>query len=179
VIGLVPHQIVTESLVYTIARGDIPDTGRDILKAVVVSRYRPGRIATALVHGFGFTSGAIAGSVSHDAHNIVAVGVGDDDLCSAISLVIGTGGGLAAVNGDTTALLPLPCAGLMSTDPYEGVYRSFRALEELVEEMGGIDRAFMHLSFLSLPVIPRLRITERGLFDVETSGEVPIFPGNA
>jgi adenine deaminase len=175
VIGLIPHQIVTESLVYPIASGDIPDTGRDILKAVVISRYRPGRIATGLVNGFGLASGAIAGSVSHDAHNIVAVGVGDNDLCSAISLVIGAGGGLAVVNGDTAGLLPLPCAGLMSTEPYEKVYRSFRTLEDLVKEMGGIDQAFMHLSFLSLTVIPKLRITERGVFDVERSTEVPLF----
>jgi adenine deaminase len=175
VIGLIPHQIVTESLVYPLASGDVPDTCRDILKAVVVSRYRPGKVATGLVHGFGLVSGAIAGSVAHDAHNIVAVGVGDSDLCSAISLVIEAGGGLAGVNGNTKVLIPLPCAGLMSTDPFEQVYRSFRTLEDLVKEMGGIDQAFMYLSFLSLTVIPRLRIAEQGLFDVERSTEVPLF----
>jgi adenine deaminase len=175
VIGLVPHQIITESLIIEIVPDNLPDTRRDILKVVVCSRYHPGRIAAGLVHGFGLNSGAIAGSVSHDAHNIVAVGASDVDLCTAISLVIAAGGGLAAVNGDTTTLLQLACAGLMSTNPYEQVYRSFKALEHQVADMGGIDQAFMYLSFLSLTVIPRLRITDRGLFDVETVSHVPVF----
>jgi adenine deaminase len=175
VIGLVPHQIITESLVYDIAPGDIPDSRRDILKVVVCSRYHPGRIAAGLVHGFGLNSGAIAGSVSHDAHNIVAVGVDDGDLCKAISMVIRSGGGLVAASGDTVTQLPLACAGLMSINPYEQVYRSFQNLEQHVSEMGGIDQAFMYLSFLALTVIPRLRITDRGLFDVDNFIHVQLF----
>jgi adenine deaminase len=175
VIGLVPHQIITRRLSYHIEPGDIPDTKRDILKTVVCSRYRRGRVATGLVHGFGITSGAIAGSVSHDSHNIVAVGAGDDDLIRAIALVIRNRGGLVVVSGSDSTILPLGCAGLMSIRPYEEVGDSLRGLIRHVEEIGGTEDSFMHLSFLTLSVIPSLRITERGLFDVDRYTDVPVF----
>ncbi len=176
VIGLVRHQIVTEHLTLPLEPGAVPDTDRDILKTVVCNRYTPGRFGTGLVHGFGFSSGAIAGSVSHDAHNIVAAGVGDADICRAISLVIGSGGGLAVVDGSHESLLPLECAGLMSVRPWEEVDTGLRKLNDKVEYLGGDRDAFMHLSFLALTVIPHLRITDRGLFDADAFRDIPVFP---
>jgi len=175
VIGLIPHQIVTDHLTIPLEPGDIPDTDRDILKAVVCNRYSAGRFGTGLVHGFGFRSGAIAGSVSHDAHNIVAVGVGDDDICRAVSRIIGAGGGLVVVDGRREFLLPLECAGLMSIRPWEEVDAGLRELNRYVKRIGGIEEAFMHLSFLALTVIPHLRITDRGLFDADAFRDIPVF----
>jgi adenine deaminase len=175
VIGLVPHQIITRRLLCHIEPGVLPDLKRDILKAVVCSRYREGRVGTGLVHGFGITSGAIAGSVSHDSHNIVAVGARDADIIRAIDLVVRNRGGLVVVSGTDSTILPLRCAGLMSIQPYEEVCDSLRCLNRHVEEIGGREESFMYLSFLALPVIPSLRITERGLFDVDRFTNVPLF----
>jgi adenine deaminase len=179
VIGIVPHQIMTRRLSVPVKPGQIPDLKRDILKAVVCSRYRQGRIGTGLVHGFGITSGAIAGSVSHDSHNIVATGSGDDDIIRAIELVIRNRGGLVVVSGKDSTILPLEVAGLMSIRPYEKVCDTLRGLNRHVEEIGGIEDSFMYLSFLALTVIPSLRITERGLFDVERFSDVTVFPGGS
>jgi adenine deaminase len=158
---------------------NIPDISRDILKAVVCSRYRAGKIGTGLVHGFGITSGAIAGSVSHDSHNIVATGSGDDDIIRAIELVIRNQGGLVVVSGKDSTILPLEVAGLMSIRPHEEVCNTLRGLNQHVEEIGGMEDSFMYLSFLALTVIPSLRITERGLFDVDRFSDVPVFSGKS
>jgi adenine deaminase len=165
VIGLVPNQIITESLLYEIDAGNIPDTDRDILKTVVCSRYRDHRTGVGLVHGFGITEGAIAASISHDSHNIVATGASDDAILRAIALVIQNNGGMAAVSGEGATVLPLACAGLMSVQPYEDVVDALDRLAAHGERMGAIRDPFMYLSFLALTVIPALRITDRGLFD--------------
>ncbi|NTV00686.1 MAG: adenine deaminase, partial [Methanoregulaceae archaeon] len=175
VIGIVPDQIMTIPLVYEILPDEVPDTDRDLLKVVVCSRYHPGRIATGLVHGFSLTEGALAGSVSHDAHNIIAVGVSDDDICGAMRRVIEAKGGLAVVSDARVSLLSLSCAGLMSIKPYEQVYRDLKSLKRHLREIGAIDQAFMYLSFLALTVIPHLRITDRGLFDVDTFTHIPVY----
>jgi adenine deaminase len=175
VIGLIPHQIATRHLICSIDQGIVPDTERDILKVVVCNRYRAGRIGIALVHGFGLSAGAIASSVSHDAHNIIAAGVEDQDICRAISLVIGSGGGLAAVDGKRESLLRLACAGLMSVKPYEKVCEELEALNTHVDLKGGIENSFMYLSFLALTVIPSLRVTDKGLFAVEAFRSIPVF----
>ena len=177
VIGLVPHQIMTKRLSFPVESTEISDLDRDILKAVVCSRYRKGKIGTGLVHGFGITTGAIAGSVSHDSHNIIAVGAEDDAIIRAIALVLRNRGGLVVVSGDTATVLPLECAGLMSIRPYEEVHASLASLNRHVREIGGIGDSFMYLSFLTLSVIPSLRITERGLFDVDRFADVPVFSG--
>src|SRR5690606_15112949 len=145
------------------------------LKAVVCSRYQEGRVATGLVQGFGIMSGAIAGSVSHDSHNIVAVGSGDADIIRALSLVIRNSGGLAVTSGDDATVLPLECAGLMSVRPYEEVGELLDQLNRHAREIGGIEDSFMYLSFLALSVIPHLRITDRGLFDTHSFSYVPVF----
>ncbi|MDD1681693.1 MAG: amidohydrolase family protein, partial [Methanoregula sp.] len=137
VIGLVPHQIITEPLEYLVDARAVPDLGRDILKVVVVNRYRPGPCGVGLVHGFGFSGGAIASSVSHDTHNIVAVGTSDPEILWAIDEVIKARGAMVAVRGNTRTILPLDCAGLMSTLPYPQVASRLAELGRTTGLMGG------------------------------------------
>jgi adenine deaminase len=175
VIDLVPGQILTRGLEMEVDGASLPDTGQDILRAVVVERYRRGGYGIGLVHGFSLQEGAIAGSISHDAHQIVAVGADDAAIARAIAEVIRSGGALVAVSGDRVTRLPLPVGGLMSTAPYQEVVEGLGALNAHAEEMGSIKDPFMYLSFLALTVIPELRLTERGLVDVERGARVPLF----
>lgn len=175
VIGLVPGQIITKELQFEIQSAILPDYDQDVIKTTVCSRYCPGINMTGLVHGFSFDHGAIAGSVSHDAHNIIAAGTSDKEIQKAIAAVISQNGGLAAVNGGTVTTLPLQNAGLMSTGPYEEVVEQLGMLHAATREMGGINDPFMYLSFLCLPVIPELRLTTQGLFSVEKFECVPLF----
>jgi adenine deaminase len=130
-----------------------------------------------LVRGFGFLKGAIASSVAHDAHNLIAVGTSDDEILRAIGAVIRMQGGMAAVTGEQEACLPLDFGGLMSTLPYPDVAARLQELHVFTKAMGGIDDPFMYLSFLSLTVIPSLRITDRGVFDAAEFRDVPLFTG--
>jgi adenine deaminase len=177
VIGFVPGQIVTTSLRYEIEGKNIPDIGRDILKVVVCNRYGTGKCGVGLVHGFSFRQGAIAASISHDTHNIVACGVTDEEILLAISSVIRAQGGMAAVTGTSAMVLPLDCAGLMSSHPYEDVVSRLDYIGTVTREMGGIENPFMYLSFLALTVIPALRVTDRGVFDCGEFRDVPLFMG--
>ena len=175
VIGIVPGQIVTRDLRYTVDATAIPDTDRDVLKAVVTDRYRAGGSGVGLVQGFGLHEGALAGSVSHDSHNIVAVGVDDGEIIRAIGEVVRLGGGLVVVSGDDVTTLPLECAGLMSALPHEEVVGCLGALREHARRLGAVENPFMYLSFLALTVIPEVRVTERGVFDVLAFEDVPLF----
>ena len=175
VIGLIPHQILTRSLRFPVVAQGIPDLIRDILKLVVCSRYRDKESSAGLVHGFSLKRGAIASSISHDAHNIIAVGTSDKEIQKAIDAVIRSGGGMVAVLGDSTTLLPLECGGLMSRLPYPEVVQQLKDLHRVTESMGSINDPFMYLSFLALTVIPTLRITDGGLFDVHEYANVPLF----
>jgi adenine deaminase len=175
VIGLIPGQIVTRTLHYTLDPVQVPDLSRDLLKVIVISRYKPGNIGIGLVHGFGFNSGAIAGSVSHDSHNIIAAGVEDRDIIAALDEVIRSEGALAVVSGKEKTVLPLAFAGLMSVRPYEEVADGLSRLHNHTADMGSIPDPFMYLSFLALTVIPHLKITDRGLFDVDTFQHIPLF----
>ncbi len=175
VIGIVPHQIITESLQFDLDAQKIPDLDRDILKVVVCNRYGTGACGIGLVHGFCFSCGAIASSVAHDAHNLIAVGTSDAEILRAITDVIRMQGGMAAVAGKERVSLPLDCGGLMSTLPYPDVVQRLAALHAVTRRWGGIEDPFMNLSFLSLTVIPSLRITDRGLFDVAKFSDVPLF----
>jgi len=175
VIGLVPLQIITTSLRYPVAAKDIPDFSRDILKVVICNRYRDTGCGVGLVHGFSLKRGAIASSISHDAHNIIAVGAGDGEILSAIQEVICSRGAMVAVTGESKTILPLDCGGLMSTLPYRKVVAQLQDLREATEKMESISDPFMYLSFLALTVIPALRITNRGLFDVGELCDVPLF----
>ncbi|MDD1666055.1 MAG: adenine deaminase [Methanomicrobiales archaeon] len=177
VIGLVPGQIATRELRYEVRGRELPDTGRDILKIVACDRYGRGGVGVGLVHGLGLASGAIASSVSHDAHNILAAGASDGEIARAIREVASRDGGMAAVSGERATVLPLECAGLMSAEPFEKVAGRLGELDREVASLGGIPRSFMQLSFLALPVIPELRITPRGLFDATSFRRVDLFPG--
>lgn len=173
VIGLVPHQIVTESLRRKWNGASRSDD--DILKVVVCNRYGRGTRGVGLVHGFNFRDGAIASSIAHDAHNIVAVGTSDEAIIRVIAEVVKMQGGMSAVSGKETVSLPLDCGGLMSTLPYEEVAERLLSIHSITKKIGGIEDPFMYLSFLSLTVIPALRITDRGVFDCGEFKDVPLF----
>jgi adenine deaminase len=147
----------------------LPDTGRDILKLAVIERHRAtGNIGRGLVTGFGLKRGALASSIAHDSHNIVAVGTSDEDILAAVREVERLQGGLvAAAGGKVLASLGLPIAGLLSAEPLETVVAGLERLEKVARELGTtLPSPFATLSFLALPVIPELRLTDLGLVDV-------------
>ncbi len=144
----------------------LSDIDSDILKIVVVNRYKQAKPQVALVKGFGLKQGAIAGSVAHDSHNIIAVGTNDNDILQAINLVIKERGGMVAVNKDLEYVLPLPIAGLMSNQPGEKVAELYKTINKVAKGWGSTLHApFMTLSFMALLVIPELKIGDKGLFD--------------
>ncbi len=170
IIGALDGQLITEKINYTPLLQNnnwITNPADDILKIVVVNRYKASPIAKAFIKNFGLTTGAIASSVAHDSHNIVAVGADDESLAKAINLVIQQQGGLSAVSPLGEEVLPLPVAGLMSNlDGYK-IAEDYTKLDKKVkEEMGSKLRApFMTLSFMALLVIPHLKLSDKGLFD--------------
>ncbi|MBC7262928.1 MAG: adenine deaminase [Chloroflexi bacterium] len=181
VIGVIPDQIVTEALVEEIKVENglaVADTERDILKLAVVERHlASGNIGLGFVKGFGLKRGALASSVAHDSHNLIVLGTNDEDMMVAARQVIQMGGGLAAASeGAVLASLPLPIAGLMSRDSVESVNSQMQRLLAVARELGSsLHDPFMSLSFLSLPVIPALKLTDRGLVDVTQFKFVPLF----
>jgi adenine deaminase len=151
---------------------------RDILKIAVIERHQgTGNAGLGFVRGFGLKRGAIASSVAHDSHNIIVVGTNDVDMMAAARGVAAMGGGLAAVeNGAVRARLPLPIAGLMSDQPLEVVREEMEKLLAVAQEIGSqLHDPFMALSFLALPVIPALKLTDQGLVDVNRFEFVPLF----
>ncbi len=147
----------------------IPDPDRDILLLTVVNRYRPTQPALAFIQGFGLKQGALASSVAHDSHNIIAVGTDADLICKAVNTVITSKGGIAAATLNGVELLPLPIAGLMSDLDGDEVAERYAALDSLAKQMGSELRApFMTLSFMALLVIPNLKLSDQGLFDSRT-----------
>jgi adenine deaminase len=175
VIGLQKGQISTRMDQVAVDGNSLPDAEHDILTLLVCSRYRPGRYGVGLVHGFGLQEGALATSVAHDAHNVVAVGADHHSLRRAVEDVVSHNGGMAVVSAENGWFLPLDCAGLMSSHPFEQVAEKFHAMEDQILHMGGIKQAFMYLSFLTLTVVPELRLTEQGLYDVASRSRVPLF----
>ena len=158
----------------------VSDTGRDILKMIVVDRHgRSGRVGLGLVNGFGLKSGAIAGSVSHDSHNIIAVGTNDTDIICAVNRVGEMNGGLVAVfEGAVMTELALPIGGLMSLEPAFVVAGLLRNLEAAAKGLGtAMEHPFATLSFMSLSVVPELKLTCAGLVDVNEFRIVPLFSG--
>lgn len=142
------------------------DPDRDLLKLAVVNRYRQAPPAVAFVRGFGLRRGAIASSVAHDSHNIVAVGASDAELSQAVNRIVEHRGGLAAVTSDAREVLPLPVAGLMTTEDGHRAAARYGRLNAAAAAMGSPLRSpFMTLSFMSLLVIPALKLSDRGLFD--------------
>jgi len=142
------------------------DVSRDILKIVVVNRYKKAPIAKAFIKNFGLKSGALASSVAHDSHNIVAVGVSDESLSRAVNTVIAEKGGISLADDNTERKLALPIAGLMSVEDGYRVAETYTEMDSLAKQMGsGLRSPFMTLSFMALLVIPRLKLSDLGLFD--------------
>jgi adenine deaminase len=173
VIEAVKGQIITRSLIENVEvnEGYIQsDPSRDLLKLVVIERHKAtGNTGLGLVKGFGLKQGALASSVAHDSHNIVAVGVTDEDIFEAVKAIQKMQGGLVAVKkGEVVASVPLPIAGLLSKEPLESVVNQEEKLIEWAKSLGCVLPApFATLSFLALPVIPDLRLTDKGLVDVK------------
>ncbi|MBU3665138.1 MAG: adenine deaminase [Chthoniobacterales bacterium] len=158
----------------------VADPSRDLLKIAVVNRYKDAPPAVAFVRGIGLKSGAIASSVAHDCHNIVAVGASDDDLARAVNLIIANQGGISAVGPDGLQdALPLPVAGLMSDGFAEDVASGYTRLTKMARELGSpLHAPYMTLSFLALLVIPALKLSDLGLFDGNKFQFVSVFTGN-
>jgi len=169
VIQALEGQVYTERLTLEPAsdRGAaVPDMGRDLLKIAVVNRYEDRPPAVGFIRGFGLEEGAIASSVAHDSHNIVAVGASDEAICRAVNLLIDSRGGLVATGKGREAVFPLPVAGLMSDQPFEKAAAAYLALDRMARDLGSpLSAPFMTLSFMALTVIPRLKLSDRGLFD--------------
>ncbi|MBV5307446.1 MAG: adenine deaminase [Desulfobulbaceae bacterium] len=152
------------------------DPQADLLKILVHNRYRPAPPAIGFVRGFGLKQGAMASSIAHDSHNIIAVGASDIDLARAVNLLCESGGGICFVNGNDERTMDLPVAGLMGLDSCESMAASCQAIERLVSDNGcPLQTPFMTMSFLALPVIPALKITDRGLFDGERFALTDLF----
>jgi adenine deaminase len=167
IIEVVPGQIVTRKRREKIRV--IPDLDRDILKLVVVERHRAtGNIGLGLVSGFGLKRGTLASSIAHDSHNIIAVGTNDEDIFTAIKEIERLQGGLViAADGNVLASLALPIAGLLSDQPLEVVVNKLERLEEIATELGTtLVSPFATLSFLALPVIPEIRLTDLGVVEL-------------
>jgi len=180
VIGIVPDQIVTDSLTDE-PRLDgakaVSDPDRDLLKIAVVERHLgTGRVGLGFVRGFGLRSGALASTVAHDAHNVVVVGVKDDDMLRAVRRLADSGGGVVVVDsGIVKAELKLPIAGLLSDASLDEVISSSRACVEAARALGcELPSPFQTMAFLALSVVPRLKITDRGLVDVDRFELVPL-----
>lgn len=170
VIHCIDGRLITQSMpaTPTVKHGNIvSDTKRDILKMVVINRYQQSAPAIAFIHNTGLKQGAIASSVAHDSHNIVAVGTSDEDIAAAVNMLIECGGGVVAYSPASSVLLPLPVAGLMS--PHNGyhVAAAYEQADALAHQWGcTLQAPFMTLSFMSLVVIPELKLSDKGLFDV-------------
>ena len=181
VIGVVPNQIVTESLEMECKIQDgfvVHDLEKDIAKLFVVERHRAtGNIGRGLVKGFGIKRGAMASSIGHDSHNIIVVGVNDSDIFKAVTTINKMGGGVAIVNdGTVLESLELPIAGLMSNKPLEFVSARTKSLNEAAKTLGiTLNDPLMTLAFMALPVIPSLKLTDRGLVDVAKFKHVELF----
>jgi len=179
-IGLVPDQVVTESVEVEPATVDgfaVADTVNDLAKIAVIERHLgTGRIGHGFVHGSGLQRGALASTVAHDAHNIVVVGMNDDDMTRAVERLGELGGGIVVVDGgEVKAELPLPVAGLLADAPLDEVIAKSLACNDAARELGWSGATpFLTLSFLGLSVIPSLKITDRGLVDVDSVQIVPL-----
>ena len=144
----------------------ISSVEEDVLKMSVVNRYNNSKPAIAFIKNIGIKSGAIASSVAHDSHNIIAVGTTDKDLCRAVNALIDSKGGIAVINGEEELILPLPVGGIMSAEDVYTVAEKYSALDKKTKELGSqLLAPFMTLSFMALLVIPALKLSDKGLFD--------------
>lgn len=171
VIEALEGQLVTNERVEVASIKDgnlVSNVEKDLLKMAVVNRYQNEKPAIAFVKNFGLKTGAIASSVAHDSHNIIAVGVSDEAICQAVNLLINNKGGIAAVSHSEEKILPLPVAGIMSDKSGETVGKQYEALDTMAKQLGStLSAPFMTLSFMALLVIPALKLSDKGLFNGE------------
>lgn len=171
VIEAIEGQLVTDELQYPakiVAGNIVSDTDNDVLKLAVVNRYEPkADIAIAFIKNFGLKQGAIASTVGHDCHNIIAVGTDDESICKAVNALVASEGGVCAVSADgEISVMPLPVAGLMSLDDAQTAAAAYTKVDRKAKELGTTLHApFMTLSFMALLVIPALKLSDKGLFD--------------
>ena len=169
IIEVIDDQIVTKHMIARPLVDNnliVSDTKRDILKIIVLNRYSQSIPAIGFVHGFNLQYGAIASTVAHDSHNIIAVGTSDEAICKAVNHLIEAQGGIVAFNGSENFILPLPVAGLMSLENGYEVARKYKMLDKMAKESGTkLSSPFMTLSFLALLVIPELKLSDKGLFN--------------
>jgi adenine deaminase len=166
VIGTIDGEIVTDKLIVNAKK--LPNVKKDILKIAVINRYKKAKPAIGFIKNFGLKKGAIGSSVMHDSHNIGVVGVDDESICKTANEIIKDKGGLAVFDGRQMHSLPLPFAGLMSGERGELVAKKYKKLSSLARSLGcGLHSPFMTLSFMGLLVIPHLKISDKGLFDVD------------
>jgi adenine deaminase len=164
---LVTNNIEADSLI--VDGNLVSNTATDVLKMTVVNRYKNETASIAFIKNFGIKEGAIASSVGHDSHNIIAIGVSDEAICKAVNLIIENKGGVCAVTKTTEKVVALPVAGIMSDQPAEIIGNAYAALDAMAKEMGSTLRApYMSLSFMALLVIPSLKLSDKGLFDGNT-----------
>lgn len=184
VIGIIPDSIVTQKLLIPLKATEGPEgrelkaaPGEDILKIAVMERHKAtGRYAVGLVKGMGLKRGAVASTVSHDSHNLMVIGVDDDMMAEAVNYLSAQGGGIVAMDGQRTEYLPLQIGGLMSTGDIKSVAGCHKSLAGFIRDMGSmLESPFLTMSFLALPVIPELRLTNRGLVDVNKFDFVDLF----
>ncbi|WP_370390947.1 adenine deaminase [uncultured Winogradskyella sp.] len=162
-------ELITKELVEpaTISNHNlVSNTNTDVLKMAVVNRYKNAAPAIAFIKNFNLKEGAIASSVGHDSHNIIAVGVSDEAICKAVNLIIEQKGGICAISDSGSKILPLPVAGIMSDQDASSVGQQYAALDTMAKEMGStLTAPFMSLSFMALLVIPSLKLSDKGLFN--------------
>ena len=179
VIRAIDGHLITEEMFKkpTIQHGQaVSDPEKDLLKLVVVNRYTPAPPAVAFVTGFNMKRGAAGSSVAHDSHNIIAVGVEDNDIAAAINAIISSKGGLSFNCGTSSTIMPLSIAGLMSDKDGYAVTNDYKGLDRLVKQAGStLTAPYMTLSFLALLVIPELKLSDKGLFNGKTFSFVDLF----
>jgi len=172
IIHAIDGELITEKAHVTLPNQNgqsIVDLDNDLLKIAVINRYQKAPIAISFIKGFGLKSGAIASSVAHDSHNVIVVGVDDKSMAKAVNQLVKSKGGLAAVNNATTHHLALPIAGLMSDLPCDQVGHQYSEIDTFVKSLGSsLHAPFMTLSFMALLVIPKIKISDKGLFDAES-----------
>jgi adenine deaminase len=178
IIEIVPGELITHPLIMPapIQEGNyVSDPKKDLLKLAVVNRYQNAPPAIAFLKGMGLREGALAASVAHDSHNIIAVGVDDESLCNAVNAIIHAKGGVSVAQKNNVSLLPLPIAGLMSDQDGRQVAKEYTVMKKRAQTLGSpLPDPFMSLSFLALLVIPAIKLSDRGLFDAEEFQFIPL-----
>ncbi|KYK32255.1 MAG: adenosine deaminase [Thermoplasmatales archaeon SG8-52-3] len=179
VIVAIDGQLITEKVIEKPLISNekiISDTDGDILKISVINRYENTKPSIGFIKNFGLKKGAIASSVAHDSHNIIVLGVSDENICKAVNLLIENKGGLCAVGNGRKIILPLPIAGIISDKKFDWVAKKYEEIDEAAKQLGSnLQAPFMTLSFMALPVIPKLKITDKGLFDSENFKFISLF----